>query len=173
MNAALARAARFLIAAVLFVVLADSPLLAAKGGRITWNRNYRQALEKARNEGRPLMIYFTAVNCPHCNKLDDGAFSDPEVSEKSNKFVTVLVQEMARESEEVMDQYKVRSYPTVLFVNPENEAVILKLDGRKADRVLDQMDEALKTKIRKPGKFQREQRQKKAREAQEKRGIAE
>ena len=46
---------------------------------------------------------------------------------------------LLNEDKALMQQYEVRGYPTVLFVDPKDEKVLEKLGKRDADSVVEQM----------------------------------
>jgi thiol:disulfide interchange protein len=79
---------------VSFLPQDNRPVSAAadgKGGQahLTWHRDYRQAWEQARREGKLLFIDFTGVNCPNCIGNERTVFPIPAVRQELEKYVRV------------------------------------------------------------------------------------
>jgi thiol:disulfide interchange protein len=56
---------------------------------VAWGMSYEGALEKAKAEGKPVLIDFTGVNCPNCRVMEAEVFPRPEVIQTLSDFVTV------------------------------------------------------------------------------------
>ena len=56
---------------------------------VAWGMSYEAALEKARAEGKPILIDFTGVNCANCRLMEQEVLPRPEVVKELQKFVTV------------------------------------------------------------------------------------
>ena len=86
---------------------------------LAWEQNVPTALEKARAEGRPLLIMMTATWCGPCKALEEQTLDDPWIRQVLSRFVLVK----AYEDREVERTYGCRGYPTLVFVRG---------DGRRA-----------------------------------------
>ena len=82
-----------------------------------------------------------------CKMLDADAFSDDAVVEASKDLVCVLL----NEDKDQMKKYKVKGYPTVLFVDPDKEEAVDELGQRDAKSVAEQMKKHSKSE-KKDGK---------------------
>jgi thiol:disulfide interchange protein len=71
------------------------------------------------------MVEFSTSWCGACKRLDETVFSRADVVEASRDFVAVRVD--AEEQADLKEQFRVHSYPTVLFLAP---------DGGEMTRVL-------------------------------------
>jgi len=94
-----------------------------------WSTDYYRSLMSSRETGRPLLIYFYAVNSPQCRALEDHFLKNSDV----RKFVkerldAVSVNVNSAEGKELYDQYGIRSIPTLHFVDPAGTA-LLKIEG--------------------------------------------
>ncbi len=56
---------------------------------VRWGLSYKQALEEAKAQNRPVLIDFTGVNCANCRTMEQGVFPRPEVVALLKQFVTV------------------------------------------------------------------------------------
>ena len=103
----------------------------APTGGLEWQTLEPAALARARTEGRPVVIDFTADWCVPCQELKHVTFVDPRVVEKANGFL-MLQADVTNSSDpkvqELMRTYNVRGVPTVIFLRPDgSEATDLRL----------------------------------------------
>ena len=91
---------------------------------IKWERNFEEALKKARKSGKPVIVDFWADWCGWCHRLDRTTYADPWVARKAQDFVAVKVDtEGSRKELDVALKYHVTSLPTVVFLSPEGRQV--------------------------------------------------
>lgn len=77
------------------------------------------ALTKAKIEEKPLMVFFYTDWCGWCKAMDDAVFADQTMSDySSKKLISVRVNVEKKKNFSLAKKYRVRSYPTVLFVDP-------------------------------------------------------
>ena len=87
---------------------------------IKWERNFDEALRKARKAGKPVIVDFWAEWCGWCERLDHTTYLDPLVVRKAQDFVAVKVDtEGSRKDVDVARRYWVESLPTILFLSPQ------------------------------------------------------
>jgi thiol:disulfide interchange protein DsbD len=60
-----------------------------KAHGVLWGMSYKQALERAEAEKRPILIDFTGVNCANCRAMESGVFPRSEVVKLLKRFVTL------------------------------------------------------------------------------------
>ncbi len=100
-------------------------LIVGCGGKeakeIEWRGDITAALILAKQEGKPVMVDFTAAWCPPCHAMEDSTFSDKGVIRKARAFIPVRID--VDEQREAAVQYDgdARKYggvgiPNILFM---------------------------------------------------------
>jgi thiol:disulfide interchange protein len=56
---------------------------------VRWGMSYEAAIEKAKAEGKLVLIDFTGVNCANCRLMEQEVLPKPEVVQLLDKFVTI------------------------------------------------------------------------------------
>ena len=79
------------------------------------------ALEQARREDKPLLIFFGTEWCSYCRQLEGDVFARAEFREASKHFLCVKVD--ADRAREACDAYRVRIYPTLVLAAPDGTAI--------------------------------------------------
>jgi thiol-disulfide isomerase/thioredoxin len=98
--------------------------------RVVWS-DFGTGLERARAEGKPLLVSFETSWCGYCRKMNKETWGHPEVVDRLGELVAVRVDaEDAREragfvGRDLAAQYRVSGYPSIL---------LLDADGRVVDR---------------------------------------
>jgi thioredoxin-like negative regulator of GroEL len=92
---------------------------------IKWEKNFEEALKKAKKAGKPIIVDFWADWCGWCHRLDRTTYADPWVARKAQDFVAVKVNtEGSRKELDVALKYHVTSQlPTIVFLSPEGRQV--------------------------------------------------
>jgi thiol:disulfide interchange protein DsbD len=99
-------------------------LPASVGSAPDWVAYSAGALEKARSEGRPVMIDFYADWCLPCKELDALTFSRPEVREAARRIAMVKADVMLDSTEASRDglnRFAVEGVPTVVFLDGQGQ----------------------------------------------------
>jgi len=86
-----------------------------------------EAFQKARNDGKVVMLYFTANWCPTCNAQEPvnvEAFKQIENESDIVVFkIHILDSETTDETEELADEFGVRLQHSYVLINPQGEVV--------------------------------------------------
>ena len=107
----------------------EVPVPPSPPAAIKWEKNFEEALKKARKAGKPVIVDFWADWCGWCHRLDRTTYADPWVVRKAQDFVAVKVNtEGSRRELDVAVRYHVTSLPTIVFLSPEGRQV-LRLNG--------------------------------------------
>lgn len=96
---------------------------------VQWEPRFDQALRKAAQAHKPLMVDFWAEWCNWCHQLDRTTYMDPDVVKRADGFVTVKIDtEAGRSQAMVAQRYDVSSLPTILFLSPSGR-LVLRVNG--------------------------------------------
>lgn len=112
----------FLLGSVILAVAAFFPASGGTSGESLWKPYSVQALQKARENGVPVIIDFTADWCLPCRELDHKTFSHPGVRERLGRMAALkadLTHSGSPEVQELASRFKIRGVPTVVFMDRE------------------------------------------------------
>jgi thiol:disulfide interchange protein len=97
--------------------------------------DFSAALSRAKKENRLVMVDFYTDWCGYCKKLDKETYSDARVADALRDVISIRVN-AEKGGEAVAEQYRVRGFPTVIFVSSSGE-VVRKVEGYvEADEML-------------------------------------
>lgn len=81
-----------------------------------------EGLEKAKKENKNVFIDVFATWCGPCKYLSKNVFVDKELGEFMNEhFVCLKIDGEKGDGPQIMRDFRLSSYPTMLFLNPEKE----------------------------------------------------
>ncbi len=81
------------------------------------------AFAKARQDGKPLFLYWGAKWCPPCNQLSATLFNRHDFIERSRAFAPVYIDGDSPGAQKLGARFKVRGYPTMVLFNPQGTEV--------------------------------------------------
>jgi thioredoxin-like negative regulator of GroEL len=111
---------------------------------IAWfEGSVEEAFATAKEENKPLFLYWGAVWCPPCHYLKDKIFKTPEFVAQSRKFVAVYLDGDTHQAQAWGEELKISGYPTVLILNPEGEEVMRMSSGIPVDEYNGVLEAAL------------------------------
>ena len=109
---------------------------------IVWHP-YDEGMTLASSSGKMVMIYFHSDSCYWCREMSSKTFSDQGVIDLSSNFVCISVME----DRELASRYHVRSYPTIIFLDPEGREVFRLIGYRDPPRFKDEIRAILEGRI--------------------------
>ncbi len=89
--------------------------------------DFSSALKRADRENRLVMVDFYTDWCGWCKKMDKDTYADARVADALKDVISIKVN-AEKEGEAVAEQYRVRGFPTVIFVSASGE-VVQKVEG--------------------------------------------
>lgn len=117
----------FLIRVICIVLLMTQIVLASENqSEIFRQVNFTQACTAAKAEGKIVMIDFFTTWCVPCKALDKHTWTDNEVRTVMLKKAVSIKLDAEKEGAELAKTYRVRIFPTILFLKP---------DGTEIDRM--------------------------------------
>lgn len=108
--------------------------------KLSWSTTLEEGMERARREGKPLMVYFGTEWCLNCQSYTKYLFSDADFVKSAEGFVPVMID--VDRDEQLADRYAVKGIPDVLFMDAEGE-VLHRVVGYKSMKLVDEFPKAL------------------------------
>ncbi|MCS7188620.1 MAG: thioredoxin family protein [Bacteroidia bacterium] len=107
------------------VVLWSMLWLYAQGGGVQFfGGSWQMLLQQAQKENKPIFVDFYTVWCGPCKLLERHTFSNAEVGAFANRnYLAYRVDAERGEGPRLANQYRVRAYPTIIFLDPRGEEV--------------------------------------------------
>ncbi len=101
----------------------NSPNSANKSGisstHIQWfEGEVNAAFAEAKDEGKPIFLYWGAEWCPPCHNLKINIFTRPEFIEAIQHFVPVYLDGDTKRAQLWAEKYNIAGYPTVILFSP-------------------------------------------------------
>ncbi|MBR9998463.1 MAG: thioredoxin family protein [Cyclobacteriaceae bacterium] len=88
--------------------------------------SWEKALSKAKAENKLIFLDAYASWCGPCKLLKSRTFTDEEAGEFFNKhFVNVAIDMEKGDGRELAKKFKIRAYPTLIFVDGDGNPVVL------------------------------------------------
>jgi thioredoxin:protein disulfide reductase len=108
----------------LSVFLIAAGLSVAKNS-VQWVKDVDRGISEAKANAQPVMLDFWATWCQACLHLDRQTFSNPEVAEELERFVSIKVdctRSVEDESlQKLMDRYEAMDLPTIRFIDSKGK----------------------------------------------------
>lgn len=105
---------------------------------INWMPSFKEAINKARTEKKPILVYFTGSDwCGPCIRLDENLFSTEEFKQFSDENMVLYKADFPKNkdlvtpennatNQQLSSRYAQTSFPTMIMINDKGEVL-----GRK------------------------------------------
>ena len=105
-------------------------------------KNFTTAIENARNKNKIVLIKVRSTRCKYCDQLDKIIINNMKVKKILNKYYEVV--KINIDYENLPLNLKVRSTPTLIFIEPKNKKILMQLPGiRVLGELLEILNEAV------------------------------
>lgn len=104
----------------------------------THDKSWEEVIKMAAQKKKLIFVDAFTDWCGPCKMMTANTFPDPEVGKFFNdNFINVKLDMEKGEGLTFAQKYGVRAYPTLMFINPENQQVVYTILGyRKPDQFL-------------------------------------
>jgi len=127
---------------------ADAKSAGVAHGNLHFIEGYQQGYKHALENGKPMLVFFTAEWCQYCHQMAKEAFVHQQVVSLSERFVCILVD--ADKEPEVCRNFRVQGYPTIQFLSPRGVPLNRIVGKKPGHQVTMAMQAALQTVARNP-----------------------
>ncbi|MBQ0932029.1 thioredoxin family protein [Ideonella alba] len=116
-----------LIATLLCALAGPAPAAVPSGpNAVAWlsaeaDADIERAFAQAREQRKPVLLYWGAVWCPPCNHLKSTLFNRQDFIERSKSVVPVYLDGDAPGAQKLASRFKVRGYPTMILMDPQGQ----------------------------------------------------
>jgi len=89
---------------------------------VPWLSDVNHAYEVAARDRRPLLVYVTMSGCPHCTRMDQRTFTDPQLAAEIGE-TCVPVKIDAQRHSGFIKAHQVKAFPTLLLLSPDKTVI--------------------------------------------------
>ncbi|HUY89843.1 MAG TPA: protein disulfide isomerase family protein [Pirellulales bacterium] len=118
-------------------------------GGLQFVNGYHRGFELARDQHKPMLVFFTAEWCTYCHQMEAEAFTEEPVVKLAKQFVCILVDADCEPN--VCHDFRVKGYPTIQFLSPRGVPLNRVTGKQPARKLVIQMQAALQAVARRNG----------------------
>lgn len=109
--------------------------------------DFEGALKRAKKDQKILLVDFGARWCPACLRLESEIFGSSEFHRKAKDFVKVKLDVDVFENSVLLEKYKIKGFPTVIFLTSEGQEILRFMDYQPMGTVHSLIDRVQKIPI--------------------------
>lgn len=104
-------------------------IISVFGGDIVWQTSYKEAVEKAKNESNPMVLFMNQPGCGACEYMKKNVLSDPQIVEYLNAHYVAVSLDIHKN--DAPEQFQVKVTPVFHFVRGDGSIIQPTLIGGK------------------------------------------
>ena len=110
----------------------------SKDGIHFFKGSWKEAVNKAQSENKPIFLDIHATWCGPCKMLKRNTFPDKEVGQYFNAhYINASIDGESEEGRELMKRYTLHSYPSLLILDKNENAVLISPGYQSPSRLLE------------------------------------
>ena len=127
---------------ILFALLLALTLLEAASVR--WQHNYQKAINAAKTDNKPLLVYLYLPGCKTCNYMHSNVFNDKAVAAfMAKNYIAV---KLYPNDKGLPEKFRAEISPVFHFVNSQDSEMIESvMGGKNAEKFLELLKKSLNT----------------------------
>ncbi|XEA95919.1 thioredoxin family protein [Xanthomonas tesorieronis] len=103
---------------------AAAPAKAPDSSGIAWREgDVDDAFAEAREQNKPVLLYWGAAWCPPCNRLKATLFKDPAFIARTRAFVAVHLDGDSEGAQAWGERFGIKGYPTIIVLRPDRSEI--------------------------------------------------
>jgi thiol:disulfide interchange protein len=136
--------------AVILLVSTGGLVAGAPPERLFRPLSLDNALVMAVKQKRVVFIDFSTSWCSACQRLDEDTWTNGKVIEQLKKK-TIPIKLDADKERIITDKYKIKAYPTLLFLNPDGSVLARIVGYQIPAQFIETLQRVMATRLSKPG----------------------
>lgn len=120
----------FMLSAIILIILTSAKLpdtafeTENKEGIVFHQGSWNEALQQAKEQGKPIFLDVSASWCGPCKMLKAKTFPNKEVGEFYNaNFINVAVDGEKGEGVELARKYQIKGYPSLIYIDSNGQLI--------------------------------------------------
>ena len=110
-----------------------------------WYPDFNKGVEKARKEGKLVMVYFYEEGCNYCKYMEEVVFIDPKVSDLMEKSFVVVPVDTDNTPDHLDKRFRALGTPTFMIYDPFRDKIIMQIFGlQESEEFFDYLSSACK-----------------------------
>jgi thioredoxin-related protein len=107
--------------------------------QLNFETNYLNALKKAKQQNKKVMMIYSAKWCPECEYMKDVVFKEDKVFDYIQKYFIVLSLDI--DKDKLPEGFNYVGIPTFFFIDKNAKEIDRIVGGDKADKFLNSLKE--------------------------------
>jgi thioredoxin-related protein len=117
---------------------------AQQGGIKFFEGSFKEAMQKAKETHKPVMVDMSTSWCGWCRKMKATTFTDKEAADYYNEhFISIELNAENGEGLQLAQQFSVNSYPTLIYFDPDQHLILFSEGYIEPDGLIKAGDMAL------------------------------